>query len=492
MENNGIFFVMEFFKRKWRKILHTAAVSFFVAALLFLLLLLLLPANRLFVQDIQVLLDNRKDGIGLAYPSKKPFNKLDIISPVVLKQVYRKNNLENVLPFDEFQEMFSVSDYSPKRAFLDSAFAQKLGKRNLSVVDIERLETDYRRQLASLDLGMFRISMGKNYRIPPETASKILNEIPQTWMEIYRQQEGEKLPQVDLDSNMEKRLRNELQNSRLLAIDRAAVYNEQMLELCDKLIPLLQERNLALPTGEYLPDLIKMLQNVKTYQLNILQSMVFSSKELQNNLDHLFLQSQIQQLENDQSYAKLKYQNLNQALSILQDKSPNLLADDKNNKDNAVQINFDANLFNQITELVRRDTGNAMRRQLANLSLELGEEMAATESRLQYYKQLLNNMNGKAQTTTATKEQFTSLFNATLANMADLGKKVREFKQMLTEEYLSGLNFYVPVGQTIQTTDRLISLPKLGAILFGLWVVFNALMLTISFGKEWLQRENAA
>lgn len=472
MENNGIFFVMDFFKRKWRRILLTAIISLFVAILLFLLLLLL-PANRLFVQDIQVMLANSKGGIGLAYPSKKPFNKLDIISPVVLKQVYRKNNLENVLPFDEFQEMFSVSDYSPKRAFLDSAFAQKLSKRNLSVVDIERLEADYRRQLASLDLGMFRISMGKNYLIPPETASKILNEIPQTWMEIYRQQEGEKLPQVDLDSNMEKRLRNELQNSRLLAIDRAAVYNEQMLELCDKLIPLLQERNIALPTGEYLPDLIKMLQNVKTYQLNILQSMVFSSKELQNNLDHLFLQSQIQQLENDQSYAKLKYQNLNQALSILQDKSPNLLADDKNN-------------------LVRRDTGNAMRRQLANLSLELGEEMAATESRLQYYKQLLNNMNGKAQTTTATKEQFTSLFNATLANMADLGKKVREFKQMLTEEYLSGLNFYVPVGQTIQTTDRLISLPKLGAILFGLWVVFNALMLTISFGKEWLQRENAA
>ena len=76
--------------------------------------------------------------------------------------------------------------------------------------------------------------------------------------------------------------------------------------------------------------------------------------------------------------------------------------------------------------------------------------------------------------------------------MAELGKKVRQFKQMLTEEYLSGLNFYVPVGQTIQTTDRLISIPKLGVILLGLWVIFNALMLTVSLGKEWLQREDAA
>lgn len=491
MENNGFFFVMDFFKRKWRRILLTATISLFVAILLFLLLLLL-PANRLFVQDIQVMLENSKGGIGLAYPSKKPFNKLDIISPVVLKQVYRKNNLENVLPFDEFQEMFSVSDYSPKRAFLDSAFAQKLGKRNLSVVDIERLETDYRRQLASLDLGMFRISMGKNYQIPPETASKILNEIPQTWMEIYRQQEGEKLPQVDLDSNMEKRLRSELQNSRLIAIDRAAVYNEQMLELCDKLIPLLQERNLALPTGEYLPDLIKMLQNVKTYQLNILQSMVFSSKELQNNLDHLFLQSQIQQLENEQNYAKLKYQNIDQALSILQDKNPSIRANLPAQPEGATQFSLDANIFNQIIELVRRDSSNIMRRQLADLSLELGKEMAQTESKLQFYKQLLQNMNSKVTTGSATKEQFDSLFNATLANMAELGKKVRQFKQMLTEEYLSGLNFYVPVGQTIQKTDRLISIPKLGVILLGLWVVFNALMLTVSFGKEWLQREDAA
>ena len=490
MENNGFFFVMDFFKRKWRRILLTATISLFVAILLFLLLLLL-PANRLFVQDIQVMLENSKGGIGLAYPSKKPFNKLDIISPVVLKQVYRKNNLENVLPFDEFQEMFSVSDYSPKRAFLDSAFAQKLGKRNLSVVDIERLETDYRRQLASLDLGMFRISMGKNYQIPPETASKILNEIPQTWMEIYRQQEGEKLPQVDLDSNMEKRLRSELQNSRLIAIDRAAVYNEQMLELCDKLIPLLQERNLALPTGEYLPDLIKMLQNVKTYQLNILQEMVIDSRELQNNLDMLFLQSQLQQLTNEQNHAKLRYQNIDQALSILQDKNPSTRSNPPVQPEGVAQFSLDANIFNQIVELVRRDSSNTMRRQLADLSLELGEEMAQTESRLQFYKQL-QNMNSKVTTGSATKEQFDSLFNATLANMAELGKKVRQFKQMLTEEYLSGLNFYVPVGQTIQKTDRLISIPKLGVILLGLWVVFNALMLTVSFGKEWLQREDAA
>lgn len=490
MENNGFFFVMDFFKRKWRRILLTATISLFVAILLFLLLLLL-PANRLFVQDIQVMLENSKGGIGLAYPSKKPFNKLDIISPVVLKQVYRKNNLENVLPFDEFQEMFSVSDYSPKRAFLDSAFAQKLGKRNLSVVDIERLETDYRRQLASLDLGMFRISMGKNYQIPPETASKILNEIPQTWMEFYRQQEGEKLPQVDLDSNMEKRLRSELQNSRLIAIDRAAVYNEQMLELCDKLIPLLQERNLALPTGEYLPDLIKMLQNVKTYQLNILQEMVIDSRELQNNLDMLFLQSQLQQLTNEQNHAKLRYQNIDQALSILQDKNPSTRSNPPVQPEGVAQFSH-ANIFNQIVELVRRDSSNTMRRQLADLSLELGEEMAQTESRLQFYKQLLQNMNSKVTTGSATKEQFDSLFNATLANMAELGKKVRQFKQMLTEEYLSGLNFYVPVGQTIQKTDRLISIPKLGVILLGLWVVFNALMLTVSFGKEWLQREDAA
>ena len=490
-ENAGFVFAVDFLKRQWKRTLITAVVSFCVAALVFLVFLLL-PANRNFSQDIQVMLEPRKNETGLAYPSKKPFNKLDIISPVVLKEVYRKNKLEPFLPFDEFQEMFSVSDYSPKRAFLDSAFGQKLSKRNLSVVDIERLEADYRRQLASLDQGMYRINLGQNHRIPPETAAKILNEIPQTWMEIFRSQEGEKLPQVDLESNMEKKLRSELQNSRLLAIDQAGVYNEQMLELCDKLIPLLQERNLALPSGEYLPDLMKKLRNIKTYQLNVLLEMVIGAKELRNNLDLLFLQSQIQQLEREQNLARLKYQNIDQALSILQDKNPTTRTGRQISTETNAQLNFDAGIFDQITELVRRDSGNTMRRNLADLSLELGEEMANTESKLQYYKQLLASMSEKSTTNGSTEAQFNRLFDAMLANLADLSNKVQSFKQMLTKEYLSGLNFYVPVGQTVMRTDRLISIPKLGGLLLGIWVVFNVLMLAAAAGKEWLKREPTA
>lgn len=491
-ENAGLLFAINFFKRQWRRTLLTAVISFCVVTLLFLLLLLL-PSNQIFIQDIQVLLEPRKDETGLAYPSKKPFNKFDIISPTVLKEIYRKNHLEKILPFDEFKEMFSVSDYSLKRAFLDASLQQKLGKRNLSVVDIERLEADYRRQLTSLDQGMYRITMAKNYRIPPETASKILNEIPQTWMEIFRSQEGEKLPQVDLESDMAKKLRSELQHSRLLAIDRAGVYNEQMLELCDKLVPLLQERNLSLPSGEYLPDLIKMLRNVKIYQLNILQEMVIGTKELQNNLDILFLQSQIKQLESEQNLARLKYQNIDQALSILQDKNPTVhTTGQKQPEGNAPQLSFDSGIFNQLTDLIRRDSSMLMRRRLADLSLELGEEMAKTEAKLQYYKQLFDNMNSQESKSGVTREQFDQLFNATLANMSDLGNKVKQFKQLLTEEYLSGLNFYVPVGQTIEQSDRLISIPKLGVLLLGIWVVFNVLMLAAAVGKEWLQREDAA
>ena len=130
-----------------------------------------------------------------------------------------------------------------------------------------------------------------------------------------------------------------------------------------------------------------------------------------------------------------------------------------------------------------------MRRNLADLSLELGEEMANTESKLQYYKQLLASMSEKSTTNGSTEAQFNRLFDAMLANLADLSNKVQSFKQMLTKEYLSGLNFYVPVGQTVMRTDRLISLPKLGVLLLGIWVVFNVLMLAAAvsgLAVDWL------
>lgn len=118
-------------------------------------------------------------------------------------------------------------------------------------------------------------------------------------MTLYRQMEGDKLPQTDFDTNFEKKLRTELQTSRLIALDRATYYNDQLLKLCGTLQPLLGNRNISLASGEYLSDLVESLQCIRKYQLDLLRQMILTSSNLRSDLDLYFIKSQIQYLEQE-------------------------------------------------------------------------------------------------------------------------------------------------------------------------------------------------
>lgn len=475
-------YIFDFLKRKRYRILFTAIISFCALSLICLLALVLLPTDRIFSQEIRILLDSNDNGGNITYSSGKIFNQLDIISPAVLKQVYTDQNLASDIPFDEFQNLFSVVNYSRKKGLLDADFDQKLSKRNLSIVDLNNLEAAYNKQLATLDKSNYRVNMETSIHLTNEKSVQILSTIPQTWMKVYRKMEGNKLPQTDFDTNFEKKLRSELQTSRLIAVDRASYYIDQLLKLCETLQPLLENRSISLPTGEYLSDLVESLQGIQKYQLGMLRQMILTNNTLRSDLDLYFLKGQIQNLEKEFTAYQAQYESIGKSLSIVQEPSTSTAAGAKTDG-TAQQINLDATVLTQITNLVRNDASNAIRRKLADLNITIGQDIARVQAQMQYYQQMLNEL-GQTKSSVNNVELFNLEFGKMLNNLIATGAKISSFKQLIAKDYLSHLEFYTPVSQVSLRKTYLIPPLKLIAYTLGIWILLNLLLGAIDFARD--------
>ena len=399
----------------------------------------------------------------------------------MLKQVYTDQNLASVIPFDKFQNLFSIVSYSRKLALLDADFDQKLAKRNLSVVDLNRLEASYNKKLAALDKSTYRINMEPSIHLTNEKSVQILAAIPQTWMTLYRKMEGDKLPQTDFDTNFEKKLRTELQTSRLIALDRATYYNDQLLKLCGTLQPLLENRNISLASGEYLSDLVESLQCIRKYQLDLLRQMILTSSNLRSDLDLYFIKSQIQYLEQELTSRRAQYDSIGKSLSIVQ--APSRSAAAAKADGGPQQISLDSTVFTQIADLVRSDASNETRRKLADLNVTIGQDIARLQARLQYYQQMLSDLE-RSKNTAGNVELFNQEFVKMVNNLIATSAKISSFKQLLTRDYLSNLEFYSPTSQVSLLKARLVSPLKLIVFTFGIWVLFNLLLIAIDFARD--------
>lgn len=476
--------LMNFLKQRRNAILLYGIVSLVLAVLLFGIGYTLLPSNKIFTQDIRIMLgeadvetvmQNMKNlpptvskggQMIVIYPSGKPFVPADIINPVVLKQVYEKNKLQDMIDFDHFQNLFSITNYSEKLAQVRAEFREKLGRRNLTAVDLKRFEDDYNAALAKIDNKFNYVLSMRSVGIPPNLAAKILNEIPATWAAMYRKLEAAKIPLNNFDRDLAQKVKDSRAASYFIAIDQALYYNAQMLKLCDQLKALAMNRAIALPGGEYLDDIIDSFRHIQDYQLNLLRQMLLRNPKLHSGLDVAYLTSRLQDID----------QKLNEKRAVLGNITDSIRMIGEKYTENSAK-----------TEMDKGTQVNAMNQNLVNAALECGNEVALLEAQKQYYSQMLAALREKgedAKTAQADSQAFVKLFDATIQNMISAARKTTEMKELLMKDYLSTLEFYAPVTMPALVVERLIPTRYMLAGVFGCWVFFNLLVILILYLKD--------
>lgn len=464
------------------RFIYIALVSFVVLFLLGVICKILMPRSDFYSQEIRLFLGQNKDKV-LIYPNGKPFNRLDIISAPVLKEVYTRNNLSSLLSYEEFASSLSVVNYSARRAFIDAEFASKLGLRNLNVVNLAELEKEYQSRVDSLDQNNFRISMSLNEKIPVSTALKVLAEIPHVWMEIFQRQEGPALPKGLPVNGLRSSLEEEFQEGPLIATDRAFTYCMQMDSLCNALVRLKQGSRIELANGESLEDIAESLTYIRNYQLNLLLQMLMEDHTQHGMKDRIFLSGRIRSLEQRLSEKRGKLKSIEESIKQLRDPvrpAKNAGAAENVPNDSAsastsasTQLNLDSNFFAQFSNLIQNNALISTRIDLITTFSELGEEIAGLEAELTYYNNLLSGLqkNDSDLKQKVDNQLLKKLFENMLSNMEQAGRQLEEFKTVIMQSTLFAREFYVPVGPVLVRAEYFLPPRKLFLAFGFFWVL---------------------
>ena len=449
---------------------YFAVTTAVALAILAVLGLLCLPKTAFYTQDIQLFLNRTPDGF--QYPNGRPFSAFDITSKQVLHRVYDRCDLKDILPFDDFAELFSVVAVTPKKEFLDAAYAKKLARRNITGVEIAKLESQYAAELAALDQGRYAVVMRRDGAVSPKLAVRIVGDIALVWKEIFQRQEGKNLPQGTLSTNLKERLETEFQNGPLIAVDRANYYVDQMERLCTNLAALHGSRNVVLPdTGESLKDITERLQYIRSYQLAVLTQMILQDSSLRGVQDLLFVTSKTLQLEQELTRVRSEQKSTGESLDQVMDRA-GVGFGENSNKNLSEEMNQEG-FYAQLAALIRNDALNPIRAELAKQFRLLGVQAAQLEEQLSYYNYLKSRMSPGKATEKTDPQLFGKLYRAMLGEMIQTSRKLEEFRTMIVDNTILEQEFCVPVGPAYLKTERVLSPAVLLAGAAGLWLLLN-------------------
>ena len=443
--------IIAFLKKCMAKILLRGVISLGFILFILLLLYAFLPRSSNFYRDI-VLLLQKPDNIP-CYPNSKAFSISDIISPLVLKEVYEKNQLKERIEFSKFRTLFSIANSEIKQEELDAEYRKKMSQRNLTVVDLQTLEREYKLKRQTLSNGTLRIAMNPPSGFSRLEVTKIINEIPETWFNIYSRLEARQFPQIEASTHLQE-LRSQANRTGgyLILFERTRLYNRQLLRMCAVLNEMLQGRNISLPSGEFLGDIQKLLESIDRYQLNVFRTYILMNPKYQGAFDKVFIYTNLSNIEQALIRVNIKHKGVMESLNILQAKNPETsmkAAASGKTMDSGITLQLDESFFNQFADMVRNDINNALRATYAKKAMEYGEQRAELEAEKAYFQQLLKDMenSGKQQISySLNKDSLEQMLKGMYADLFSASSKVIQFRDMITTDYLSSRSFYVPVG----------------------------------------------
>ena len=308
--------VLAFIKLKFGKIALRAGISFGIVALAIILLYALLPRDTTQYRDIVILLP-QVDNVP-QYPSGKAFSPNDIISPLVLEAVYKSNEMDKQIPFPKFCALFSIYSSDVKQSKLDAEYRDKMKRKNITVVELQELERNYRNELQKVSVSSLRLTMNPPAGFSRTKLTKILTDVPETWYRIYSKLEAKEFPQIETAIHLQNLRKQISQNGYLILLEKTRRYCRQVLNVCSTLDDMLQGQNVSLPSGEYLGDIHKELESIMRYQLDVLRQYILLTPQIQGTFDKIYLHSALQTVEQDLARLNIRYNSALEALNALQ------------------------------------------------------------------------------------------------------------------------------------------------------------------------------
>ncbi|HUF09875.1 MAG TPA: hypothetical protein VMO47_11175 [Rhodothermales bacterium] len=148
------------------------------------------PSQR--VASIPFRLEFTGAGQGL-YPNGTRFSTSDIVATPILTKVYDTNDLSRFLPYRTFADSIFVVESNEAVENLAREYSARLDDKNLTTVDRERIQEEYRLKRASLSRADYSINFmigGETRKLPRSLVPKILDQIMSEWARYAKEERG--------------------------------------------------------------------------------------------------------------------------------------------------------------------------------------------------------------------------------------------------------------------------------------------------------------
>ena len=465
--------VINFVKKYWSKIVLFCTFTLVITVLVIGILYCLLPKTDVYALQIGIQLP--ANGGKIAYPSQKAFSANDIISAPVLRKIYHDNKLEKKIDFDDFCKLFYISGYNVEKAALAASYRSKLDSKKLTVIELKELEKEYQQLLQGMDTRSIEICMRNSSEFDSQEAVRILNSVPMTWFELYSIQEAKVLPQFHTAAQV-KELRSFLEiDGWLITLDKIRKLCRDLNAGCSAINEMLQGRQIALPTGEYLKELHARLDALTRHRLGTIMQIVLLTPSYHSQFDQIYLNSNIVALDRRINTAKAKYAATVDAINIIHPASVESghkgAAADQNGP---VTINLDGTFFNSVAELVRAASTIELREKYANIALDQKTVLAELEEEKNFYMNMLSQISGNnMRRFNISKEQLQKIEQNLFAELFFLCTRLNEFKIMMMTDFRSSRQVFYTNGEALKMSQFKVSFAKITAGIILIFLLIN-------------------
>lgn len=418
------------------------------------------------------------------YPNGSNFSPSDIVSTSVLEKVWMENHLdERGMSLSNFQRSFTAIPSTNEINLIEAKYRAILNAKNLSRVDIEKIEAEYKAEMAQTSTKAIKLIMdssGVDYST--SEASKILNDVALAWSRISVEKLGVLMTPISDSLALNNDIKNEapivIVNYLIDFSDR--VKNNISYMRSDPNSNAYRDEKSGLNLG----GLSAKVSEISNYQIDHLDVFLAMQSSV-TDVELMQTKNRIQELQEERKVLMMKAESVQRALADYagaKNQSANSTESKarstSENESSGIQFNSEAinKLFNLATEskdAEYRQQLTADRLQYENLANDYNLRIAKLERRLGYMQ-----MKGKTSNSKGDVE-FKSQVNKIWTNLQEIVDTIGRIQLKVREEFTvkSGL-LYTQLGEIDLDAPGKRKLMKAGLISFGV-ALFFVLIFTI-------------
>jgi hypothetical protein len=425
------------------------------------------------------------------YPNGSPFSSSDIVSNTVLEKVWTENKLaDRGIKLQDFQKSLSAIPYTGEINFIDTKYKGLLATKNLTRNDIEKIEADYRAEVAQASSKNIKLVLdsGKNsYDL--SLASKVLNDIATTWSQTAIEKLGVSRSPVLDGLALNDQMKSE---SPYIVINylNDVVYRAHAI-IGSMLGDVNSNSYRDEKSGFNLMGLNARLDEISNYQIDQLDAFVAINTKL-TALERLQSEYKVKELQEQRKLLLLKAESNRQALidyTRLRNQSNSSVSSQLANKGasdiTGVQLNGDA--ISRLVSLAEESKDAVYRQRLTDERILLENQANDLNTRISKLERRINFTPNKAiGLTPETKKEYGVLLDRTWGDLAGVINAVTRIQLMAQKDFVgdSGL-LYTLVSQPESYSPGRSSLAKAGLISIALTLFLSILF---TFGQMFMNR----